>query len=64
MTVHDEVCGMDIDRDTAATSVEFQGERYYFCSTRCRGKFQDHPSYYVVVGNDGEKQSEDRRPDG
>lgn len=49
MKVHDEVCGMTIDSDEAATSFEFQGRRYYFCSQRCRVRFEEHPGWYVEV---------------
>jgi YHS domain-containing protein len=47
MQVHDEVCGMTIDSDTAAASKRFQGVTYYFCSDRCVRKFREHPEWYV-----------------
>jgi Cu+-exporting ATPase len=31
-TVHDPVCGMDIDPATAAGTSEYKGQTYYFCS--------------------------------
>ncbi len=53
MIVHDEVCGMDIDAESAAEHVRFQGSTYYFCSSRCARKFEEHPDRYVPVGFDG-----------
>lgn len=49
MLVHDETCGMTIESESAATSVQFQGKRYYFCTERCREKFEEHPEWYVKV---------------
>ena len=31
-TVHDPVCGMDIEPETAAGTSEYKGQTYYFCS--------------------------------
>jgi YHS domain-containing protein len=45
---------MDIDADSAAASVEFQGKTYYFCSDRCRGMFVAHPDRYVPVEDEGD----------
>lgn len=53
MKVHDEVCGMTIEAETAATSVEFQDKRYHFCTVRCRQKFEEHPEWYVPISGDG-----------
>lgn len=52
MQVHDEVCGMTIDAEDAATEVEFRGRVYFFCSDRCRRKFEEHPDWYVPVPRD------------
>ncbi len=49
MNVHDEVCGMSIERDGAAANLLFQGKRYFFCSDRCRRKFEEHPGWYVPL---------------
>ncbi len=49
MDVRDEVCGMTIDRKDAAGSTLFQDKRYYFCSVRCKGKFLEHPDWYVPI---------------
>jgi YHS domain-containing protein len=47
MQVHDEVCGMTIEAEAAAASIEFQGKTYHFCSERCKQMFEEHPDRYV-----------------
>lgn len=46
-TVRDPVCGMDIDPATAAGSEEFEGARYFFCSTSCLETFRADPGRYA-----------------
>ncbi len=55
MKAHDEVCGMEIDAETAAAKVRFQGKTYYFCADRCRRMFVEHPDRYVPVRDEGEE---------
>ncbi len=38
-TYIDPICGMEVDPENAAAMVERDGEKFYFCSTHCRGKF-------------------------
>jgi len=38
-TVHDPVCHMDIDRNSAAGTSEYGGTTYYFCSRGCKMDF-------------------------
>ena len=45
-TVKDVVCGMDIDSNTAASQMEYQGKTYYFCSKACHDKFVAEPQKY------------------
>jgi Cu+-exporting ATPase len=45
--VTDPVCGMRIDPDAAAGSVEHQGRRYYFCSPHCQARFEAAPDAYL-----------------
>ena len=47
-TVHDPVCGMDIDPNTAAGSEEYAGKTYYFCSTSCLERFRADPQKYAA----------------
>lgn len=43
----DPVCGMTVVPDSAQRSSEFEGHKYYFCSTKCKSKFDLNPSKYV-----------------
>ncbi len=45
--VKDPVCGMTIDPNTAAASEEHEGQRYYFCSQACHGRFKANPGQFV-----------------
>ena len=46
-TVKDVVCGMDIDPNTAAAQMEYQGKTYHFCSNACHDKFMAEPQEYA-----------------
>ena len=46
--VKDVVCGMDIDPNTAASQMEYQGKTYYFCSSTCHDKFMVEPQKYAA----------------
>jgi YHS domain-containing protein len=48
------VCGMRIDTDDAAASVEYEGETYYFCSVACREAFVARPDSYGAVAMAGQ----------
>lgn len=43
----DPVCGMDVDPDAAAATVEHAGTRYHFCSAGCAEAFADEPEGYL-----------------
>ena len=45
--VKDIVCGMDIDMANAAGQTERQGQTYYFCSSKCKEKFDHNPAQYL-----------------
>ena len=49
-TVHDPVCGMDIDPATAAGMSEYKGQTYYFCSPGCKRSFDKDPEKYLGKG--------------
>ncbi len=42
----DPVCGMGVERETAA-SVLYDGHTYYFCSAGCRSEFLDQPAKFT-----------------
>jgi len=41
------VCGAVLDEKTVKFKINFEGERYYFCSAGCRKKFKRHPKKFV-----------------
>jgi YHS domain-containing protein len=48
--VTDPVCGMHINRNHAAASMEYRGVPYYFCLEECRARFSENPARYVKGG--------------
>jgi Cu+-exporting ATPase len=44
----DLVCGMEVDRESAAATSEYQGRTYYFCSEACKEEFDRNPEQYVT----------------
>ncbi|SLJ86363.1 heavy metal translocating P-type ATPase [Novosphingobium mathurense] len=45
--VRDPVCGMTVDPATAKHRSEHDGRDHYFCSARCREKFEADPERYL-----------------
>jgi len=43
----DPVCGMTVDPEHAAGSVEHEGKTYYFCSTHCVHRFRENPEAFL-----------------
>ncbi|WP_027330542.1 heavy metal translocating P-type ATPase [Marinimicrobium agarilyticum] len=58
-TVKDPVCGMSVNPQTAKHRSEHTGKTWYFCSAKCRSKFDETPEKYL--GED-EKQEEPVAP--
>ncbi|UPJ55280.1 heavy metal translocating P-type ATPase [Bradyrhizobium sp. 192] len=46
-TVVDPVCGMKVDPATARHKIDRGGKTFFFCSERCRTKFEGDPAKYV-----------------
>jgi Cu+-exporting ATPase len=46
-TAIDPVCGMTVKKDTAAGSVEVEGQTHFFCSKHCVEKFRAEPKRYL-----------------
>ena len=46
-TVTDPVCGMSIEADAAARTIEHDGQTYFFCSTQCAATFENNPAKYA-----------------
>ncbi len=47
MTVKDLVCGMTMDDKDAAGTSSYEGVTYYFCSAKCKEKFEMYPASYA-----------------
>ena len=43
----DPVCGMSVQADKAAATLQFEGKQYLFCSNSCRNKFEEAPQRYL-----------------
>jgi Cu+-exporting ATPase len=43
----DPVCGMRVEPATAAGSLDYRGQTYYFCARSCREKFRANPAAYL-----------------
>ena len=48
VTAIDPVCGMSVDRATAAHFARHEGRGFYFCSPGCKGKFEADPEKYLA----------------
>jgi Cu+-exporting ATPase len=48
ITVRDPVCGMEID-PAAATTRQYRGQTFYFCSDKCAEQFDTGPGKYARV---------------
>ena len=45
--VVDPVCGMRIESEEAAGSIDYEGKTYFFCSQTCHDAFRADPSTYA-----------------
>ncbi len=52
----DPVCGMDVEKETAAATSVYQGQVYYFCSDGCKKTFDAAPSAYATTPEDPGEQ--------
>lgn len=43
----DPVCGMSIERETAAATFSINGTTFYFCADGCRGEFAQQPEKFL-----------------
>ena len=46
----DPVCGMTVETSAAKTAA-YKGQVYYFCSQKCREKFEASPETYTKLGS-------------
>ena len=61
-TVHDPVCHMDIDAETAAATSEFEGSIYYFCAAGCKSDFDEDP-LGVLAAETAHDHSDEMEPE-
>jgi len=54
MKTTDPVCGMTVDTENAAASLEHEGKKYYFCARHCAEKFRVEPAKYLAVSVPGQ----------
>jgi Cu+-exporting ATPase len=58
----DPICGMTVDPATAAGSLEYQGQRYYFCGLSCLDRFKADPDRALQAQLIGSTKPTTRRP--
>ncbi|MBI5196031.1 MAG: YHS domain-containing protein [Nitrospirae bacterium] len=46
-TALDPVCGMSVSLDKAAATSKYKDMTYYFCSVKCRERFDKEPEKYL-----------------
>jgi Cu+-exporting ATPase len=51
--VKDPVCGMLVDPEKAAAKAEHAGKTYWFCSPRCKERFEREPEKFLVAPGTG-----------
>ena len=56
--VKDPVCGMMIDRDTAADKSQYQGRTFYFCSAECKRQFDAAPDRFAATATSTADQAD------
>jgi YHS domain-containing protein len=49
----DPICGMEVSESQAAASMEYKGQRFYFCSLSCYDAFDKGPERYVISEKQG-----------
>src|SRR5215210_1609573 len=50
--VLDPVCGMMIEPADAVGTVDYKGERYYFCNPSCLTRFEADPEEFLAATQD------------
>jgi YHS domain-containing protein len=54
----DPVCGMAVSRKDMGGRSEYQQKTYFFCSERCKQRFDSDPESYVLrrLADDGRRR--------
>ncbi len=58
---NDPVCGMQVERVGAPARVNFGNQTFYFCSDRCRDRFDRDPGRFAAVGSVPVEATRERR---
>ncbi|MFX8782181.1 YHS domain-containing protein, partial [Acinetobacter baumannii] len=53
----DPVCHMQVAAEKAADTIEFEGNKYYFCNVGCGVKFSRRPHAYIKPPGAGANSS-------
>ena len=53
----DPVCGMTVEKETAAAMSEYKGVTYYFCAPGCKTAFDEEPEKYLQQSQTEKKMS-------
>ena len=54
----DPVCGMQVERDNPGATLEYDDHTVFFCSDRCKTKFEKSPNNYDIGSAEPESMSE------
>ena len=49
----DPICGMEVSEPQAAASLEYEGQRFYFCALSCYNAFEKNPEKHVAAKRQG-----------
>ncbi|MCX6079556.1 MAG: YHS domain-containing protein [Chloroflexi bacterium] len=52
MKVKDLFCGMEVETETAAATLEYHDELYYFCDSACKQMFKLDPEKYIQLAEE------------
>ena len=47
--VKDVVCGFEVNEKTTKFMYEYNGHKFYFCSTECKKTFVNAPEEYLTT---------------
>jgi YHS domain-containing protein len=49
----DPICGMDVSESHPAASLEYKGQKFYFCAVSCYEAFEKDPERYLGAEKGG-----------
>jgi P-type Cu+ transporter len=59
----DPICGMSVDPQNAAATIEYGHKKYYFCSTGCAARFHKEPAKFLAAPRATETAPEPHAPE-